>query len=322
MTKKILVTGCCGFIGSTLCEALLLNTNYFLIGIDNFDPFYSRKTKENNISNLLSNQNFVFYEMDLLDTVHLSKIIEKHQPDIVVHLAAKAGIGPSMENPLSYYQSNVDATLSLLEVMRKNKVKKMVFASSSSVYGENPKVPFSEQDTLNNVISFYAASKLACEQINLLYHKTHNVSFVNLRFFTVFGPRQRPDLAIHKFFNAILNNKTLTIYGDGSMERDYTYVDDIINGVLAAIEYIQTDASLFETINLGNNKPVSILNLVESIGKIVNKKPEVKFIDKPKGDVPITYADINKAQKLLSYKPSTSLEIGLNKFHQWLCNQK
>lgn len=322
MMKNILVTGCSGFIGSTLCETLVLNENYTVIGIDNFDPFYAKSIKQNNMQELLNKKNFVFYEIDLLDSNNLTKIIEQYKPEIVVHLAAKAGLRPSMENPLPYYQSNVDGTISLLEVMRKNNITKMVFASSSSVYGENPKVPFSEQDSLNNVISFYAASKLACEQINLLYHKTYNISFVNLRFFTVFGPRQRPDLAIHKFFKSIINNEALTIYGDGSMERDYTYIEDIVMGVNAAIEYIKSDVSIFETINLGNNKPVSILNLVESIGQIVNKKPDVKFLDKPKGDVTITYADIKKAQTLLSYYPTTPLETGLNNFYEWLCNQK
>jgi UDP-glucuronate 4-epimerase len=312
--KTILVTGCAGFIGSNLSLSLLKKGNK-VIGIDNFDSFYSKSLKEANLEKLKGFENFEFLPIDITDKQAYNLL--NPALDLVVHLAAKAGVLPSLKDPDAYIKTNIIGTNILLEWMNLNNVKKMVFASSSSVYGNNKKVPFAEEDTVNEQISPYAFTKRACELMNYNYHYLYHFDIVNLRFFTVYGPSQRPDLAINKFFSLIKQNKTIEMYGDGTTARDYTYIDDIVSGIEGAIDYVLTKNSVYEIVNLGNNSPVSLHTLVHSIYEVLDKMPNT--INKPMqpGDVNVTYADISKAKKLFGYSPTTQLKDGLIKFNEW-----
>lgn len=312
--QTILVTGCAGFIGSHLCEKLL-QLGHQLIGIDNFDDFYSKELKLNNLSNFLDHQNFVFKEIDISDKESFTQITE--EIDLVVHLAAKAGVLPSLKDPSSYINSNILGSNHLLEFLVEKGISKLLFASSSSVYGNNHKIPFAETDEVNGPISPYAFTKRSCELMNYSYHELYNIDVINMRFFTVYGPRQRPDLAIHKFFKLIAQNETIEMYGDGSSARDYTYIEDTIAGILAAMEYINSNEEVFEIVNLGNHSPVSLKDLIAEIYAIHELEPKVKQQEMKPGDVNITYADITKASKLLGYNPQTSLVEGLAKFKIW-----
>ncbi len=313
----ILITGVAGFIGSNLADALTGQADVQIIGIDNFDNFYPRSIKETNLAGLLPKSNFRFVEGDIRDTAAIDSIFQDNKIDIVIHLAAKAGVRPSMENPLNYISSNVEGTTNLLESMRRNGVNKMVFASSSSVYGENEKIPFSEADAIDRIISIYAATKLSGEKITKVYHDVYGFSIVNLRFFTVYGERQRPDLAIHKFFKSILNDEPITVYGDGSTSRDYTYVKDIVSGIIASQNYVLHHDHCYEVLNLGNNDPVKLSDLISHIEKVTGRKAYLEHKPIPTGDVPRTYADITKAQQLLGYSPATHIEEGLKAFFSW-----
>ncbi|MBS1686549.1 MAG: GDP-mannose 4,6-dehydratase [Bacteroidetes bacterium] len=313
----ILITGVAGFIGSNLADALTGQDDIRIIGIDNFDNFYPRDTKEANLSGLLPKANFNFIEGDIRDTTVVDSILENNKIDIVIHLAAKAGVRPSMENPLNYISSNVEGTTNLLESMRRHGVYKMVFASSSSVYGENEKIPFSESDAIDRIISIYAATKLSGEKITKVYHDVYGFSIVNLRFFTVYGERQRPDLAIHKFFKSILKDEPITVYGDGSTSRDYTYVKDIVSGIIASKNYVLQHDHCYEVMNLGNNDPVKLMDLIRHIEAVTGRQARLEHKPIPTGDVPRTYADITKAQQLLGYSPTTHIAEGLKAFYQW-----
>ena len=314
MQQVILVTGAAGFIGSHLCDALLANGN-FVIGIDNFDPFYDRSVKEENLSLARTNSAFQFIEGDAGDHLILNQCQRK--PDLVVHLAAKAGVQPSLKAPLDYIQANIHVTNSLLEWMKINEVKKFVFASSSSVYGHTAIVPFREGQGTDHPISPYAFTKKSCELINYTYHQLYGFSIINLRFFTVYGERQRPDLAIHKFVAAISNKRPITMYGDGDTSRDYTYWADTVQGIQQAIEYLMDQAPVYLTLNLGNENPVALKTLIQRIGEAMEVEPAVVREDKKPGDVDITFADISEARRLLGYTPATSLEEGLKKFISW-----
>jgi UDP-glucuronate 4-epimerase len=309
IAMRIFVTGAAGFIGSNLVDNLLNNGNTVL-GIDNFDPFYNRNIKENNLSYARKNPNFLFEEGDIRDGKFIDKCMTAFKPDLVVHLAAKAGVRPSLVNPHEYYDVNVTGTLTLLEMMRKHNLKRLVFASSSSVYGNNKKVPFSETDNVDFPISPYAASKKAGELICHTYHHLYNFDIFCLRFFTVYGPRQRPDLAVHKFTEAMLSNEPITLYGDGSSRRDYTYVDDIIHGLNSAISNLRG----FEIFNLGESRTISLKNLVSEIEKHTGKKAIIKYMPIQEGDVFQTYADIQKAKTILNYNPQVNIEVGIEKY--------
>ena len=306
---KILVTGCAGFIGSHLCEKLVAE-GHEVIGIDNFDDFYSRKQKELNLKPLLENRNFTFIEGDLRKTKDLEKA---SNIDIIIHLAAKAGTRASINAPMLYQNVNVSGTQVLLEFARKRNIKQFLFASSSSVYGVNENIPWQEEEKLLP-ISPYASTKLSGEMLGHVYSKLYGIRFLALRFFTVYGPAQRPDLAIHKFFKSILNNEPIQVYGDGSTSRDYTFVNDLIKGVVAAIDYDQSD---FEIINLGNNKTITLAELIETIESICGKKALINRLPEQAGDVPRTYANISKAKQLLGYNPATDLREGLEEFYRW-----
>lgn len=316
---NILVTGCAGFIGSHVTEQLL-DDGHTVIGVDNFDDFYAETVKESNIAGVKNHPNFRFRKIDLRNADEL-KTIEEHI-DAVVHLAAKAGVLPSLKNPQGYIAANILGTNNVLELMRQKECKKLVFASSSSVYGNNKKIPFSETDDVNNPISIYAQTKKAGELLNYTYHHLYDFDIVNLRFFTVFGPRQRPDLAIHKFFAKILKGEAIEMYGDGTTARDYTFINDTVSGIKAALNYVVDGHRVFEIINLGNNTPIKLIDLIHAIYNVLGKSPNVIKQPMQPGDVEITFADISKAQAMLNYQPNTSLHEGLLKFKDWYVNKK
>ena len=311
--NTILVTGCAGFIGSHVCT-LLLKKGYQVIGVDNFDPFYSREVKESNLSSLLQHASFNFYEIDIADGL---EAIKDERINVVIHLAAKAGVRPSIEDPAGYLRANITATQKVHEFMLSKSIKKLVFASSSSVYGNNKKTPFSEDDSVDNPISPYAFTKKAGELMNYTFHHLYNIDVVNLRFFTVYGPGQRPDLAIHKFVKKIANDEPITLFGDGQTARDYTYIDDTVSGIYAALEYCLHNNPVYTTVNLGNNSPVKLDELVDTIYAAMGKEKNIIREGMQPGDVDITFADINKAGKLFNYKPETSLAEGIKKFIAW-----
>lgn len=312
---RVLLTGSAGFIGSHVAERLL-KLGHEVVGIDNFDPFYDRSIKEDNLSIAKSNPNFSFYEFDF--ATEADKLNDLPKFDILIHLAAKAGVRPSIENPKAYIEANYTGTVNLLEFLKERGVKKMVFASSSSVYGNCPNIPFTETEALDKPISPYAFTKRGGEMMNYTYHHLENIDMVNLRFFTVYGPRQRPDLAIHKFIKKILNNEPIQMFGDGSSARDYTFIDDIVSGILKSMEYVLENSPCFEIINLGNNKPVKLKQLISTIENTLNQKANIEQLPMQPGDVDITYANIEKAKKLLNYQPTTSIEEGVSKFVDWI----
>ncbi|MTI39472.1 GDP-mannose 4,6-dehydratase [Fulvivirga lutimaris] len=318
MKRTILVTGCAGFIGSHVSERLL-KQGHTIVGIDNFDPFYARSIKEENIMVFRDSSDFHFLEIDLVkDDFH--KLLSSFDVDIVIHLAGKAGVRPSIESPQSYIDNNITGTLNLLNYMKDRKVNKMVFASSSSVYG-NGVPPFAEDVNDNKPISPYAFTKRSCELMNHTYHSLYNIDFINLRFFTVYGPRQRPDLAINKFVRLINEELPIPFYGDGSTMRDYTYISDIVDGISLSMDYLTQNDSTFETINIGNNNPISLNDLVSTIGSILNKEVFFNQLPKQPGDVELTCADISKAEALIGYFPKITIMEGLTKFIDWQTNK-
>jgi UDP-glucuronate 4-epimerase len=314
MTKRVLVTGGAGFIGSHLVDSLL-EEGFQVIVIDNFDPFYDRKIKEMNISNHFQYSNYRLIDADIRDEEHIDSIFKKWKPEVVVHLAAKAGVRPSVQDPSSYVEVNIKGTTNILNSSVKYGVQKVVFGSSSSVYGLNEKVPFSETDSTLQPASPYGATKVAGEALCKSYSNCYNLPIVALRFFTVYGPRQRPDLAIHKFMSKIINNEPITLFGDGSTSRDYTFVSDIVAGIRAAIE-INIDG--YEVFNLGNDQPIKLIDLVQAIEETLNKKAIIEWLPPQIGDVPKTWADLSKSRTILGYSPKTSIYDGLKEFKYWM----
>lgn len=309
---KVLVTGAAGFIGSHLTERLL-SQGREVVGVDNFDDFYDPQVKRQNIAQALQDSRFKLIEADIRDSDSMEKA-SAEGAEIIVHLAARAGVRPSIEQPLLYADVNINGTMVLLEAAHKNNIRKFVFGSSSSVYGNNKKIPFSEEDNVDFPISPYAATKKACELICHTYHSLYDTSISCLRFFTVYGPRQRPDLAIHKFARLIEQGKPIPVFGDGSMMRDFTYIDDIIDGMIAAIE----KCSGFEIYNLGESRPIKLSDLIAEIEAALGKKADKEYLPVQPGDVQRTYANVNKAIQKLGYQPRTQIKDGLTKFVQWL----
>jgi len=309
---NILITGGAGFIGSHLVDRLVENGSFRVIVLDNFhdDP----AIKRSNISTHLEQNNFELVEGDIADSNLISDLFRRNRFDCVVHLAARAGVRPSLENPLGYENTNVRGTYTLLEAARINRVPKFIFGSSSSVYGTNSRVPFSEDDPISNPISPYAATKIAGEAACRVYSHLYDIKVICLRFFTVYGARQRPDLAIHKFARLISQGSPIPIFGDGSTRRDYTYIDDIISGLLAALKF---EASNFEIVNLGESQTVELRELVKLLENAVGKRATIDYQPLQAGDVPITYADISKARSLLGYDPRTQIEEGIERFVKW-----
>ena len=311
----IVITGGAGFIGSNLISTLFQgNSEIKITCIDNFDPFYSASLKQLNIRDFKANPSFHLLTNDISTTkaAEFAKLVTE-PVDAIIHIAAKAGVRPSIQNPLAYQQTNIIGLQNILEFAKMKGVKQFVFASSSSVYGVNDHYPWKEDEKLMP-ISPYASTKLSGEMLGHVYSKLFGIRFIALRFFTVYGPGQRPDLAIHKFTKAILKGKPITMYGDGSTSRDYTFVNDTVQGIVAALYYQQSD---FEIINLGNNYTISLNDLISSMGKVIGKKALIEQYPDQPGDVPKTFADISKAKQLLGYNPQTQLHDGLNKFYDW-----
>lgn len=310
---KILITGGAGFIGSNLADKLnSLGHEIFII--DNFNDYYSPERKHKNILN----KPYTVYDADICDLAALDQIFSTHKIDAVIHLAARAGVRPSLENPIAYGQTNLIGTMNVLETMRKYGCKKLLFASSSSVYGNCTADKFSEDIPRTNPISPYGATKLMCEEIAWTYAFLYDMKIIGYRFFTVYGPRMRPDLAIHKFAKMMLRGDQITKFGDGSNVRDYTYIDDITDGIVAGLSYNETN---FEIINLGGGNPVSLNQMIQTISDELGIIPNIKQMPMQAGDVDKTVSDCTKAARLLGYAPKTDFKTGIHNFIEWMRNE-
>ena len=309
--SRIVVTGGAGFIGSHLCEALLRN-NHEVIALDNFDDFYDPAIKHRNLKAAVKSDRFTLVEGDIRDERMVNDVVGSGV-DLVVHLAARAGVRPSIEQPLPYADVNVRGTLVLLEACRRHKVKRFIFGSSSSVYGNNTKIPFAESDNVDNPISPYAATKRAGEMLCHTYHHLFGIAVTCLRLFTVYGPRQRPDLAIHKFASLMEAGQPIPVFGDGGMMRDFTYIDDIVDGIIRASDR----CGGFHVYNLGESQPVSLNELIALLEEALGTKALINRQPLQPGDVERTYADVTLAQRELGYRPSTELRTGLARFVEW-----
>lgn len=336
--KTYVVTGGSGFIGSHLCQRLLLQ-GHRVINIDNFSDFYDYKVKiQNTLESVHNKEKFIYkgktsdlqqlvskvdsprYQLKIADIRNyqdMNTIFQQEKIDAVIHLAALAGVRPSIENPLTYVDVNIQGTMVILEILKKYGINKFICASSSSVYGNNQKIPFSENDFVDKAISPYAATKKSCEIIGHTYFHLYHIDTIMLRFFTVYGPRQRPDLAIHKFTNMITNDVPIPVFGDGSTRRDYTYIDDIIDGIIKSIDYIEKHQHIFEILNLGENHTISLQEMIATIERHLSKKAIKTHLPMQPGDVIQTYADIEKAKKLIGYHPQTEFEEGIKQFITW-----
>ncbi len=317
--KHVLVTGGAGFIGSHLVDRLLDEGDFKVSVVDNFNTFYSPEIKRRNIAAHLDNPDFSVHEIDIICSESVDALFEENAFDVIVHLAAYAGVRPSLLNPKLYNEVNVCGTLNLLDAAKKSGVRQFVFGSSSSVYGVNCKIPFSEDDRISRTISPYAATKAAGELLCHTYSHLYDIRTVCLRFFTVYGARQRPDLAIHKFSRLIRDGKPIPMFGDGTTRRDYTYIDDIIQGVRAAMDF---EGSMHEIFNLGESQTIELRELIELLEKSLKMKAIVERHEMQPGDVPITFADITRARKLLNYNPTTKIADGIPKFVEWFLECK
>jgi UDP-glucuronate 4-epimerase len=319
MNEKVLVTGAAGFIGSHLSEKLV-QLNYRVIGLDNFDDFYSPVIKWHNISSLADASNFHLEQGDIRDTALLNRIFQAKDIDIVVHLAARAGVRPSIENPRLYQDINIGGTVNLLEASRNHGVKRFIFASSSSVYGVSSEIPFKEDTIIDNPTSPYASSKAAAELFCRTYTHLYSIPVIVLRLFTVYGPRQRPEMAIHQFVRKVDSGEEIFIFGDGTSRRDYTYINDIINGMVRALQYANTHQ--FKIFNLGDSNPISLEYLVGLIERTLRKKAKIRNLPMQAGDVPITAAEISEAKKCIGYQPEVTIEEGIPLFVEWYQRNK
>ncbi|SHG21570.1 GDP-mannose 4,6-dehydratase [Chryseobacterium sp. OV279] len=333
-----LVTGGSGFIGSHLIEKLLRN-GHSVINVDNFDDFYNYQIKiKNTLASIDKNYDFDFsdketdirhlmtisqsdcyqlYYQDIRDKNGLETIFKNHKIDLIIHLAALAGVRPSIERPLEYEEVNVRGTMNLWELCKEFNINKFICASSSSVYGNNEKTPFAETDNVDNPISPYAATKKSGEVLGHVYHNLYHIDMIQLRFFTVYGPRQRPDLAIHKFTKLISEGHEIPFYGDGNTARDYTYIDDIIDGITKSIVYLENHSGVYEIINLGESEVVTLSEMLAAIENTLGISATRKILPMQPGDVQKTNADITKAKTLIDYKPDTDFQNGIKKFVEW-----
>ena len=309
---KILVTGCAGFIGMHLCKKLF-DLGYSVVGVDNLNDYYDVNLKLKRLSILQNDESFTFIKMDIGNMKNIEQVFKDHSPKKVVNLAAQAGVRYSLVNPHSYIHSNIAGFMNILECCRYYGVEGLIYASSSSVYGGNTKIPFSELDNVESPISIYAASKKANELMAHSYNHLFNLNSTGLRFFTVYGPWGRPDMAMYIFANNILNNKPIRVFNHGKMKRDFTFIDDIVDGILSSIEN-NYDCEVF---NLGNNKSENIMDVVSIIEKKLGKKAIIQFEDMQPGDVKKTYAEIDNAKSKLGYMPKTNVEEGINTFLDW-----
>lgn len=336
--KTYLITGAAGFIGSHLAETLLKSGNR-VINIDNFNDFYDVNIKIKNVlssvnksdflvetpeelKQIVDSENYKLEVSDIRESSDIEKIFFENKIDMVINLAAMAGVRPSLENPVLYSDVNIKGFLNILELCKKYNIKKFIQASSSSVYGNNDSVPFKETDSVDFAISPYAATKKAGEIIGHVYHSLYNIDMIQLRFFTVYGPRQRPDLAIHKFTKMISEGKEIPFYGDGTTKRDYTYIDDIIDGIVKSILFLEKNSSIYEILNLGESQTISLKTMVTTIEKELGIKAILKLLPLQPGDVPITNADISKAKNMINYNPKIEFEKGIAKFIIWYKESK
>lgn len=319
--KTYLITGGAGFIGSTLTERLL-NENNKVLCIDNFCDYYNPKLKEKNVEEFVKNKNYSLYRIDIRNRDDVKNVFDENKIDVIVHLAAMAGVRPSIENPLLYQEVNGIGTQNILEEAKLHNVKSLVMASSSSVYGNCKEVPFKEDMIVDYAISPYAATKKANEVMAHVYHKLNDMNIIMLRFFTVYGPKQRPDLAINKFTRLMLEGKRIPMYGDGTTSRDYTYVDDIVDGICKSCDYVINNDNVYEIINLGSNSPVSLKEMINTIGDVLNVEPKIEVLPMQPGDVDRTYADISKAKELLGYSPKFTFKEGIEKFIDWYIKEQ
>jgi UDP-glucuronate 4-epimerase len=312
--QRVLVTGGAGFIGSHLVDRLLAGGARVVV-VDDFNDYYDPAMKRDNVAQHLQHREYRLVEGDIRDGARMAALVAEEAPSCIVHLAARAGVRPSLTDPMLYETTNAIGTLNLLEAARHHGVRKFVFASSSSVYGLNTKVPFAETDALLRPASPYGATKLANEAMCHAYAHLYGMAIVSLRFFTVYGPRQRPDLAIRKFAERMLAGRTIELYGDGSTSRDYTFIDDIIRGVLAAVDL---DVAGHEVFNLGNSSPCTLAELVTALEDVLGTKARIERLPDQPGDVPRTFADTARAEARLGFRPSTPLRDGLAVFVDWL----
>ena len=328
--SKIIVTGSAGFIGSSVCKKLLERGNN-VIGIDNHNNYYDPKIKEARVSKLLKFSNYQHYKEDLSNQNNLNDIFENHKPKKVINLAAQAGVRYSMENPLAYINSNIVGFAHILENCRKYKIEHLVYASTSSVYGANTKMPFSEHDSANHPLSLYAASKKSNELMAHTYSYLYKLPTTGLRFFTVYGPWGRPDMALFKFTKAILEEKSIDVFNYGKHTRDFTYIDDIVTGIIKTLDNIATSNfdwnsnqpdpassnAPWRIYNIGNNKPVKLMDYIAALEKALGKKAKINFLSLQPGDVPDTYANVDNLKDKFNYKPSTSVVDGVYNFVRW-----
>ncbi len=317
--KNILVTGGAGFIGSHLVDGLLAENVWRVTVVDDFNDFYAPEVKRENVRAHLRDESYRLVEADIRDREALARVFAEGKFEAVVHLAARAGVRPSLSEPQLYAETNINGTLNLLELAREHEVTQFVFGSSSSVYGINAKVPFHEEDPIRQPISPYAATKAAGELLCHTYAHLYNLRCVCLRFFTVYGARQRPDLAIHKFARLIDSGQPIPVFGDGTTRRDYTYIDDIIAGVRAAIDYRGSD---YEVFNLGESRTVELNELIALLEKNLDRHAVINPQPVQPGDVPQTFADVGKAQRLLGYNPQTQIEEGISRFVRWFREER
>ena len=325
----IIVTGGAGFIGSHVCERLL-SLGYAVCIVDSLNDYYDPRFKEENLSQirltakaLYGNANFVqFQKVDIRNYLELNDVFIKHKVKAVIHLAACAGVRPSIKNAHLYADVNINGTINLLECMKEHNAHQLLFASSSSVYGNNPKTPFSESDLVDNPISPYATTKKAGELICYTYHHLYRMNIACLRFFTVYGPRQRPDLAIYKFTDLMYKDMQLPFYGDGSMRRDFTYVDDTIDGIIKALNWVDSKDVRYDIFNLGESRTISLSEMVQELERTTGIKPKLNRLPKQEGDVDITYADISKSKQVLGYNPQYSFEDGIDRFVCWFIDER
>lgn len=313
---KFLVTGAAGFIGFHTSQYLLKRGDT-VIGIDNLNDYYDSSLKEARLSQLITQESFKFHKIDLIDKKAIDELFKKESPEYVINLAAQAGVRYSLENPYAYIDSNITGFINILEACRDNPVRHLVFASSSSVYGANKQIPFSIEDKIVSPVSLYGATKASNELLAYSYNHLFNIPMTALRFFTVYGPWGRPDMAYFKFTRSILNGDSIDVFNNGEHARDFTYIDDIVAGVVSSVDRNIDDDNDFRIYNLGNNKPVELMQFIETLENIMGKKAELNMLPMQKGDVEKTYADIELSMKELNYSPKTDVASGLARFVEW-----